>query len=622
MAQKYSITPRELSKVWRLLLNTGETDPDKLFSPQRINKAVDDLVGLGEIPKEAAQDAKAAAAYGGELATGRTIGTEFTADVPEQINERYFDGSSRELKQERTKQRFDEPTRRRLKPVEDIEAGMLDLIRKSFSTSHGRRFYRQVRNEYLKSIGKPPITLKAIRNELRTQKARETASQIPSAARKAAFRTAKGEERKLGSTSPSRTTGEHRRNLGKLTSAELPSGLEFSPDQEAEISLRRLQRLRFPKVSTPVEGANAESQKDDPESERIADARASKLRAREVRIRAREVRMLQRILKSNQNPVTGERLTKSERNKILKLLQEPSGSSGSIAKTIDVAGKKVASAAGGLSRSLRRALRLGSMDAIREGAGRPLGQESSIRKSMLRGLAKMLYKASPGTKGEVEKISRRKKAMEILREKMRGAKPKKGDAPTKGFESPDKDVIVGSSAKPLPRGASDAEIREWKKRGIASLGKARLSPRILNEPAALPRARGGRVTPGYRPGSGPGQGNPQQAELAPVNPEQEISRILDDRAALELMRRNAVDPPTPAPRRDRGGAHSLRLVSPPGERDIDPERLAELIRRAEASARSGKTKKLVKSSDPSIGGISRLRALVQKARNAGRWKKK
>jgi len=612
MAQKYSITPRELSKVWRLLLNTGETDPDKLFSPTRINKAVDDLVGLGEIPKEAAQDAKAAAAYGGELATGRTIGTEFTADVPEQINERYFDGSSRELKQERTKQRFDEPTRRRLKPVEDIEAGMLDLIRKSFSTSHGRRFYRQVRNEYLKSIGKPPITLKAIRNELRTQKARETASQIPSAARKEAFRTAKGEEKKLGSTSPSRTTGEHRRNLGKLTAAELPSGLDFSPDREAEISLRRLQRLRFPKVSTPVEGAKAESQKDDPESERIADARAS-------RLRAREVRMLRRILKSNQNPVTGERLTESERNTILEILRKPSGS---IAKTIDVAGKKVASVAGGLSKSLRRAIRLGSMDAIREGAGSPPGQKSSIRKSMLRGLAKMLYKASPRTKGEVEKISRRKKAMEILREKMMGAKPKKGDAPTKGFESPDKDVVVGSPAKPLPRGASDAEIREWKKRGIASLGKAGMSPRILNEPAALPRARGGRVTPGYRPGSGPGQGNPQQAELAPVNPEQEISRILDDRAALELMRRNAVDPPTLAPRRDRGGAHSLRLVLPPGERDIDPERLAELIRRAEASVRSGKTKKLVKSSDPSIGGIARLVGLVQKARNAGRWKKK
>ena len=612
MAQKYSITPRELSKVWRLLLNTGETDPDKLFSPTRINKAVDDLVGLGEIPKEAAQDAKAAAAYGGELATGRTIGTEFTADVPEQINERYFDGSSRELKQERTKQRFDEPTRRRLKPVEDIEAGMLDLIRKSFSTSHGRRFYRQVRNEYLKSIGKPPITLKAIRNELRTQKARETASQIPSAARKEAFRTAKGEERKLGSTSPARTTGEHRRNLGKLTSAELPSGLDFSPARDAEISLRRLHRLRLPKVSTPVEGANAESQKDDPESERIADARAS-------RLRAREVRMLRRILKSNQNPVTGERLTESERNTILEILRKPSGS---IAKTIDVAGKKVASVAGGLSKSLRRAIRLGSMDAIREGAGSPPGQKSSIRKSMLRGLAKMLYKASPRTKGEVEKISRRKKAMEILREKMMGAKPKKGDAPTKGFESPDKDVVVGSPAKPLPRGASDAEIREWKKRGIASLGKAGMSPRILNEPAALPRARGGRVTPGYRSGSGPGQGNPQQAELAPVNPKQEMSRILDDRAALELMRRNAVDSPTLAPRRDRGGKHSLRPVLPPGERDIDPERLAELIRRAEASARSGKTKKLVKSSDPSIGGIARLVGLVQKARNAGRWKKK
>lgn len=584
MKPSYSVTPKEVSSIWRLLLNSGERDPDKLFSVERIEKAINDLVGLGEIRKEVASEAKAAAVLGGEVATGRTIGTEFTADFPEQIDERYFEGSESELKAARTGQRGIEPTRRRLKPVEDIDAAMLKIIRKSFSTSHGRRLFREVRNEYRDIRGQDPVSLKQIRSELRTQKDRETETPIVPDARKAARRAASREASSMGAQSaPSRTTDIHRRKLGSLTSAELPEGIEFNPAQDAERSIRRLRRLRGRPKTVPLEGGKAKSQADSPSDERIASDEATKIRLREVRI-------LNRILKSGRNPKTGDMLTSSERAEIKENLRKPSGS---LEKSIDVVGKKAKSIVGGVGRLLAKYT--GFDPTVRKQPGDVGAAEQ--KPLMLRALSRSLAAINPRTRAEVSKVSKRKRAMEILKAKLGTRKPKRGDVPTKPFDSPEGDV------RPPLRAGMREDYESGKKlelstarreEAIALLKKlkARLSPRILEEPVKFPTGRRAIQREGkieLQPAETESGRRARAAEDAESVKSLEM-RLARDRGQLENMLRGAESVRRFRIRRKklRSGAHSSPPL-PPEFSNVPPE----VLERAAAQVQSGKARKLL-----------------------------
>lgn len=603
MALKYLINPSEVSSIWRMLLNSGEQNPDKLFSVQRIEKTINDLVSLGEIRPSVAGEAKAAAILGGEIATGRSIGTEFTADFPEQIDERYFSGSSSELKGARTSQQGVEPTRRRLKPVEDIDSEMLRIIRKSFSTSHGRRFFRNVRNEYRRGIGQPPLTLKQIRNELRSQKDRETKPSLVPGATTAARRAARQEERALGASREGTTVDIHRRNLGALTSADLPQGIELNPAREAERALRRILRLRGGQKTVPVEGGKAGGQQDSPSDElRAADEAAS--------IRRREVRLLNRILKTGRNPVTGERITELERQAILDNLKKPSGS---IAKSIDIVGRKASRIAGGFGRLLGKYT--GFDPTIRTQTGDV--PAAGLKSVMLRSLAKTLSVISPQMSGEIRNIARRRRAMEVLRSRAAGVKPKRGDIPTKPFSSPEGTVIPPLTDKlrladPRVPASRLAEIREIINRYRSM--KARMSPRILEQPTAFPPGtpvtqRAGR--PEMQPSETP------EGLAARALQEDELIRDIARRLAAENAMEDALGRGAESVRRFRG-----RRAKTGGGKNVPAPILGEVppevLERAAASLRAG-GKKLVKGSD--VGGIGRLRKLVQRARASGRWAK-
>lgn len=588
MKPSYSVTPQEVSSIWRLLLNTGERDPDKLFSVERIEKAVNDLVGLGEIRKEVASEAKAVAVLGGEVATGQSIGTEFTADFPEQIDERYFEGSESELKQARTGQRGIEPTRRRLKPVEDIDAGMLKILRKSFSTSHGRRFFREVRNEYRRGRGQDPVGLKTVRAELRKRKDRETESPIVPAARKAARRAAGSEERSMGAQAgPSRTTDVHRRNLGRLTSADLPEGIEFDPAKDAERAIRRLRRAGGKPNTVPFEGGKAKSQADPPSEERIAADRAT-------RIRLQEVRMLNRILKSGTNPNTGERLTSSERAAIKENLRKPSGS---LAKSIDVVGKKAKSIAGGVGRLLARYT--GFDPTVRKQAGDVGAAEQ--KPLMLRALSKTLAAINPQTRAEVSKVAKRKRAMELLKVKLGTRKPKRGDNPTKPFSSLD-DVVRPTLTESM-RESFDTDRRNAfydarREEAIALLKrrKAGLSPRILEQPTTLPPGRRATQREGkieFQPAETEAGRRARAAEDA-ASLEALSKRVIRDRNQDEAMLRGAesVRKFRLRKRKDRGGTYSSPPL-PPEFTDVPPE----VLERAATRAKSGKGPKLLRGAE-------------------------
>jgi hypothetical protein len=589
MAQSYSITPREVSSIWRLLLNTGEQNPDKLFSSERIGKTIDDLVRLGEIRKEVAGEAKAAAVLGGEIATGRSIGTEFTADFPEQIDERYFSGSERELKAARTGQRGVEPTRRRLKPVEDIERGMLEIIRKSFSTNHGRRFLRQVRNEYRHIQGQEPLSLKAIRNELRARKSRETESPIVPQRRKSARRAAAAEERSMGASKPSdRSVDVHRRNLGSLTSADLPAGIEFNPVEDAERSLGRLRRLRGTVKPAPLEGSRGRTQVDDRSEEKRAARMAEK-------IRLREVRLLRRILKTGVNPKTGERITESERQAILDNLRKPSGS---LAKSIDVAGRKVARIAGGFGKLIGKYTGFDPTTKTQPGDVGAAEQKPL----MLRALSKMLARLDPSAKTVLSKISRRRKAMEVLQEKFRAKKPKRGDSPTIPFQTAPEGVVVakprnGQSEEEKNRRAYE-QARRQEAIALIRRRRASMSPRILDQPTTFPPGR-----PVERmPQSEIDRNRRLEQELAArasiplVQAErtkqlEELARRLGmEGAELDQWLRSAQSVQKWRQRgmRAKGGAHSSPRL-PPEYADVAPE----VVERAAQRARSGKGPRLV-----------------------------
>lgn len=514
MASNYSVTPKELSSIWRLILNSG----DMSFSSARINKAVEDLVGLGEIRKAVADEAKAIAVYGGELATGRSIGTEFSADVPEKIDERYFEGEN--LKAARTSERMADPARKRLKPVDDIPRDMLNLLSKSFKTVHGKRLFRVARNEYLESIGKPPINRAAAMRQIKGLGGKEAESPLPRAEFIAGVRANKADERRLGSTADPNARPDSRRpaHIPKTGMPLDVGNARFNPAEDAREAMSRLQSPPIPEKTVPLEGGRARTQRDDPESERIASARAAKIQA-----------ALRRRLKAGN-------LSKEEEARIRSELE----SQASVAK-----------------RSIA-----GSIDVAREKAFGVLERVRDLSDRGRRKLFNIVRERMPATREAAKKIKAKYERGKAVAS--RPVKLEKGDAKqTPGFTTDPAEIRVSDQqsrqleAKRAIRGG----------RRVRVSGKAGLSPRILDEPAELPTRRGRPLSRPSTPPTGPGNelpvGAPDSRE-ALLEAMREIgqsrrlremesmkeNQLLDAIARADASRR-------PQPRKDTGGAYRI-----------------------------------------------------------------
>lgn len=504
MASNYSVTPKELSSIWRLILNSG----DMSFSSARINKAVEDLVGLGEIRKAVADEAKAIAVYGGELATGRSIGTEFSADVPEKIDERYFEGEN--LKAARTSERMADPARKRLKPVDDIPRDMLNLLSKSFKTVHGKRLFRVARNEYLESIGKPPINRAAAMRQIKGLGGKEAESPLPRAEFIKGVRANKADERRLGSTADPNARPDSRRpaHIPKTGMPLDVGNARFNPAEDAREAMSRLQSPPIPEKTVPLEGGKARTQRDDPQSERIANA------------------ILRNMLESGE-------LTKEEEARIRSELER--SSKRSIAGSIDVAREKA----------------FGVLERVRDLSDR--GR---------RKLFNIVRERMPATREAAKKIKVRYERAKAVAS--RPVKLEKGDAKqTPGFTTdPSAMQVSGQQSRQLE---AKRAIRGGRRVRVS--GKAGLSPRILDEPAELPTRRGRPLSRPSTPPTGPGNelpvGAPDSREaLLEAMREMGQSRRLRE---MESMKENqlldaiarADASRRPQPRKDTGGAYRI-----------------------------------------------------------------
>jgi len=550
VASNYSVTPNELSAIWRLILNSG----DMSFSSARINKAVDDLVGLGEIRKAVANEAKAVAVYGGELATGRSIGTEFSVDVPEKIDERYFEGEN--LKGARTSERMADPARRRLKPVDDIPRDMMKLLGKSFKTVHGKRLFRVARNQYLESIGKPPINrgaaMRLIKN-LSGLKGAEAETPIPRSEFREAMQANRADERRLGSTADPNARPDSRRpaHIPKTGMPLDVGNARFSPAEEAREAMSRLQSPPIPEKTVPAEGGKARTQRDDPESERLATQRAAKIQA-----------ALRRRLKSGN-------LSKEEEARIRSELES---------KT-DVAKRSIAS----------------SIDVAREKAFGVLERVRGFSDRGRRKLFNIVRERMPATRAAAKKIKEKYERGKAVVERGKAVKLEKGDvkqAPGFTKNPPDIRVPEENSRRAEARRALEAARASRGGQRVRVLGKAGLSPRILDEPAELPARRGRQLGRPNVPPTGPGNelpvGAPDSREslleaLREMAQSRRLREMQDMQESASLDAQARADESVRRFRgrnvRDRGGLHRLRMVGPEGPSPEILERVAARLKK-------------------------------------------
>ncbi len=582
MASNYSVTPNELSAIWRLILNSG----DMSFSSARINKAVDDLVGLGEIRKAVANEAKAVAVYGGELATGRSIGTEFSVDVPEKIDERYFEGEN--LKGARTSERMADPARRRLKPVDDIPRDMMKLLGKSFKTVHGKRLFRVARNQYLESIGKPPINrgaaMRLIKN-LSGLKGAETETPIPRSEFREAVRANKKDESRLGSTADPNARPSTRRpaHIPK-TGMPLDVGdARFSPAEEAREAMSRLQSPPIPEKTVPAEGGKARTQRDDPESERLATQRGDRLTVRWRKELADLERRLENkdawAARARENGYSNSEIKLAERQLQLKIED--------LRKKIGTTSREDVAAKGSIASSI---------DVAREKAFGVLERVRGFSDRGRRKLFNIVREKMPATRAAAKKIKAAYERGKAVVERGKAVKLEKGDvkqAPGFTKNPPDIRVPEENSRRAEARRALEAARGSRGGQRVRVLGKAGLSPRILDEPAEPPARRGRQLGRPNVPPTGPGNelpvGVPDSREslleaLREMAQSRRLREMQDMQESASLDAQARADESVRRFRdrnvRDRGGLHRLRMVGPEGPSP-------EILERAAARKKKG-----------------------------------
>jgi len=514
MAKKYNLKPKELQSVWRMMIRSQ----DFSFSPDRINNLIETLVGLGEIRKEVAAEARAIAAYGGEIMSGRGL-TERTADVPEgksfeELDMRnYTSGIDREGL--RARERFAEPVRRRLRFASDVDPGILQILQKSFKTNEGKRLFRLVRNKAVEEGTIPPtkVTRGSISAEVRAMARKGGEYQEPKipgkVVRRARAQNA-AEARRLGRSGPQKgyqnRTVEYERggaDYGEELSEMEPGGrglpivgeaLGVVGSQSPEERLRgsqakaiaRLARLAKP---VPLEGGRAAELQKDTSAEEARSKLLSKNTQRVLRFAERA--LLNKINSGNLSPGE-EGNAKRQLEQVRGLLVQESKKS-LIGESIDVVSKKATGLMGRIIKAPK---------AVRE---------------RLRSLA---LRNSPEFKRELQRLVAAYKADVNLRGRERAKAEKSRQRPQRGFRQVnEREVLRGRVAKfepdtpPTPEEARRAAEREALSRNANELGRrvgvrnleaqgrvrrlpggrpvllAGMSPRILEQPTELPPGR-------------------------------------------------------------------------------------------------------------------------------------
>jgi hypothetical protein len=514
MAKQYNLKPKELQSVWRMMIRSQ----DFSFSPDRINNLVETLVGLGEIRKEVAAEARAIAAYGGEIMSGRGL-TERTADVPEgksfeELDMRnYTSGIDREGL--RARERFAEPVRRRLRFASDVDPGILQILQKSFKTNEGKRLFRLVRNKAVEEGTIPPtkVTRGSISAEVRAMARKGGEYQEPKipgkVVRRARAQNA-AEARRLGRSGPQKgyqnRTVEYERG-GAAYSEELsemePGGRGLpivgealgvvggqSPEERLRGSqakaIARLARLAKP---VPLEGGRAAELQKDTSAE---EATASKLSKNTQRV----LRFAERALL---NKINAGKLSPGEEGNAKRQLEQ-------VREMLNRAGK--------------RSLVGESIDVVSKKATGLMGRILKAPKAVRERLRSLALRNSPEFKKELQRLVAAYKADVNLRGRERTKAEKSRQRPQRGFRQVnEREVLRGRVAKfepdapPTPEEARRAAERERGKlrtdelaravgvRNLEAQGRVRrlpggrakllagMSPRILEQPTELPPAR-------------------------------------------------------------------------------------------------------------------------------------
>jgi hypothetical protein len=516
MAKKYNLKPKELQSVWRMMIRSQ----DFSFSPDRINNLVETLVGLGEIRKEVAAEARAIAAYGGEIMSGRGL-TERTADFPEgesfeELDMRnYTSGIDREGL--RARERFAEPVRRRLRFASDIEPQILRILQKSFKTNEGKRLFRLVRNKAVEEGTIPPtkVTRGSISAEVRAMARKGGEYQEPKipgkVVRRARAQNA-AEARRLGRSGPQKgyqnryvyydplgdgATYDQRLEERESSGPSLPivgEALGMVGSQSPEERLRgsqskaiaRLARLAKP---VPLEGGRAaELQKDT-----SAEEARSKLLSKNTQ---RVLRFAERALL---NKINAGKLSPGEEGNAKRQLEQ-------VREMLNQAGK--------------RSLIGESIDIVSKKATGLMGRILKAPKAVRERLRSLALRNSPEFKRELQKLVAAYKADVKLRGRERARAERSRERPQPRFRQVnEREVLRGRVAKfepdapPTAEEARRAAEREALSRNANELGRrvgvrnleaqgrvrrlpggrpvllAGMSPRILEQPTELPPGR-------------------------------------------------------------------------------------------------------------------------------------
>lgn len=302
MAEKFSVTPKEMKSVWRMMIRSG----DFSFSSDRLNNLVETLVKLGEIRPAVAAEAKTVAAYGGEIMQGRAM-TERNVDIGqgeargekfrEAFDARNYTGKG--IEGIRASEKSLPPARKRLRFTPDIDPQILRLLSRSLRGNEGPRLFQIVRKEAIEQgvIPNTKVNRGTVLAEIKAMRGgRETNEpRIKGRTMRSIIAKQMAEERRLGATGgrPAYDTQTRRFDKGSVDVSTVETGFEGSGrglplvsealaaagGESPETRLRRatakaIQRQARAARPVPMEGARGATQRDDPTLERLSNREA------------------------------------------------------------------------------------------------------------------------------------------------------------------------------------------------------------------------------------------------------------------------------------------------------------------------------------------------------------
>jgi hypothetical protein len=463
---------------------------------------------------------------------------------------------------------------------------------------HGKRLFRVARNQYLESIGKPPINrgaaMRLIKN-LSGLKGAETETPIPRSEFREAVRANKKDESRLGSTADPNARPSTRRpaHIPK-TGMPLDVGdARFSPAEEAREAMSRLQSPPIPEKTVPAEGGKARTQRDDPESERLAAQRGDRLT---VRWR-KSLATLERLLKNKDAWAASARARGYSSSEIKLAERQLQIKIENLRKKIGTTSREDVAAKGSIASSI---------DVAREKAFGVLERVRGFSDRGRRKLFNIVRERMPATRAAAKKIKEKYERGKAVVERGKAVKLEKGDvkqAPGFTKNPPDIRVPEENSRRAEARRALEAARGSRGGQRVRVLGKAGLSPRILDEPVELPARRGRQLGRPNVPPTGPGNelpvGAPDSREslleaLREMAQSRRLREMQDMQESASLDAQARADESVRRFRdrnvRDRGGLHRLRMVGPEGPSP-------EILERAAARKKGGRPVRLARGAE-------------------------